>query len=80
MIAVDDETYDRAERQAERLHMSVPHMLESYLVQMAEGRSPVSPEEFLRLEKLQGEIQDKITNFSGADRLPRDRLYDRNLR
>jgi hypothetical protein len=79
-ISLDDDTYVRVEKEAERKNTSVTEFATSAVLKAsAAWTSPVSPEEFKRLEQLEAEIRAKITDFRASDILPRDALYDRKL-
>jgi hypothetical protein len=77
-IALDDDTYFRVEKEAERKNKSVTEFAKSTLIEASmPWTSPVSPEEFKRLAHLEAELRAQITDFRASDILPRDELYDR---
>ena len=51
---------------------SVSALVKRFLVDLTSGET-----EFERLRREEQELRKRIKNFSGADRLPRDELYDR---
>ena len=71
-VSLDDETYRRARMIAAERDTSVSALVKRFLVDMASGET-----EFERLRREEQELRMRIKNFSGADRLPRDELYDR---
>ena len=71
-VSLDDETYRRARTVAAQRDTSVSALVKGFLVDLASGET-----EFERLRRQEQELRKRITNFSGADRLPRDELYDR---
>jgi plasmid stability protein len=73
-VSVDDETYRKARIRAAELDTSVSALVRKFLGEFAEGES-----RFERLRKQEEAVRARIKNFSGADRLPRDKLYDRKL-
>ena len=88
-VSVDDETYRLSYIKAEEAGTSVSALVRAYLQQLANGSysqrpmiPAVSEEEFERLRRLQDEVVAKIqasgVQFSAADRLPRDELYNRD--
>jgi predicted transcriptional regulator len=77
-VSIDDEIYRRVQIKAAELNTAVSALIQEQLADISSRpHRPVSPEEFKRLEQLEQEITKRITDFSGADRLPRDELYDR---
>jgi hypothetical protein len=80
-IALDDDTYFRIEKEAELKNTSVVEFAKSALLKASTTwTSPVSPQEFKRLEQLEAEIRAKITDFSASENIPREDLYDRKMR
>ena len=88
-VSVDDETYRLSYMKAEEAGISLSALVRAYLQQLANGSysqrpmiPAVSEEEFERLRRLQDEVVAKIeasgVQFSAADRLPRDELYNRD--
>ncbi|TCS12154.1 hypothetical protein [Caulobacter sp. BK020] len=72
-VSIDDETYRRARTKAAKQDTSVSAMVRKFLVDIAKDES----DEFERLRALETALRAEISDFSGADRLPRDELYDR---
>ncbi len=73
-VSLDDETYRKARIRAAELDTSVSAIVRKYLTEFAEGES-----RFERLKREEEELRERIKDFSAADRLPRDALYDRKL-
>jgi len=71
-VSLDEETYRRARMVAAQRDTSVSALVKGFLLELASGET-----EFERLRREEQELRKRITNFSGADRLPRDDLYDR---
>jgi predicted transcriptional regulator len=71
-VSLDDETYRRARMIAAHRDTSVSALVKRYLVDLASGET-----EFERLRREEQELREKIAEFDGSDRLPRDELYDR---
>jgi hypothetical protein len=71
-VSLDEETYRRARMIAAERDTSVSALVKRFLVDLASGET-----EFERLRREERELRKRIKNFSGADRLPRDELYDR---
>ncbi len=74
-VSLDDETYRKARIRAAELDTSVSAIVRKYLTEFAEGET-----RFERLKREEEELRAQIKDFSAADRLPRDALYDRKLR
>jgi plasmid stability protein len=72
-VSIDDETYRRARMKAAKQDTSVSAMVRKFLVDAAKDET----DEFERLRALETALRAEISGFSGADRLPRDELYDR---
>jgi predicted transcriptional regulator len=71
-VSLDDETYRRARMIAAHRDTSVSALVKRFLVDLASGET-----EFERLRREEQELREKIVEFDGSDRLPRDELYDR---
>jgi hypothetical protein len=71
-VSLDDETYRRARMIAAQRDTSVSALVKRFLADLTAGET-----EFERLRRLERETREQITDFSGADRLSRDDLYDR---
>jgi plasmid stability protein len=71
-VSVDDETYRRARIAAAKRDTSVSAMVRVLLGQIADQASS-----FEDLAAKENELRKKVRNFSGADRLSREALYDR---
>lgn len=78
-VSVPDDVYRVARITAAEHGTSVSALVRAYLESMSQ-----KDEEFLRLERLQNSTLENIrrTNpgFSSRDNLPREQLYDRELR
>ncbi|CAN7296552.1 hypothetical protein [Rhizobium sp. LjRoot254] len=80
-FALDDDTYHRVEKTAERKNTSVAELAKSALIEASSPpSSPVSAEEFERLRQLEMEATKRIKYFSASENIPREDLYDRKLR
>ncbi len=83
-ITVDDGIYREAEATAAARATSVTALVEQFLERLArEGAAwpgAADPAEFARMLQREKDIRAAITNFSAADNLPRDQLYDRKTR
>ena len=88
-VSVDEKTYRALEKEAARKGLRVGDLVCNSLRQLALSAevqdpvtSPASAEEFERLRQLRKKILAKIeasgVQFSAADRLPRDELYNRD--
>jgi plasmid stability protein len=71
-VSVDDDVYRRARVKAAERDTSVSALVRQFLVDLASEGS-----EFERLKLLEKALREQITEFSGADRLSRDELYDK---
>ena len=74
-VTVDDEVYRRARVKAAERDTSVSALVRQFLVELAAGGS-----EFERLERLERELREQITEFNASDRLGRDEVHDRRRR
>lgn len=69
---MDDDVYRRARVKAAERDTSVSALVRQFLIDLAaEGG------EFERLKLLEKALREQITEFSAADRLSRDELYDK---
>ncbi len=71
-VSLDDETYRRARVIAAERDTSVSALVKRFLVELTSKET-----EFERLKRLEQEVRDRITEFTAAENLPRDALYDR---
>jgi plasmid stability protein len=71
-VSVDDDVYRRARIKAAEQETSVSALVRQFLLMLAEGES-----EFDRLAREERDLRERIAKFQAANRLPRDRLYDR---
>jgi plasmid stability protein len=71
-VSVDEETYRRARIAAAKRDTSVSAIVRDILGQIASESS--SFEKLAAREKM---LRKKVKGFSGADRLPREMLYER---
>jgi hypothetical protein len=74
-VSVDDAVYRRARRAAAERDTSVSALVREFLNGLAVEET--AAERFERLKRLETEVRARIKNFSAADRLSRDELYDR---
>jgi hypothetical protein len=74
-VSLPDEVYRNARVAAAQRDTSVSAMVVAFLEQLS-GRM----DEFARLEALQREVQDEISQFRAASRLSRDEVHDRAVR
>ena len=88
-VSVDEESYQALEKKAAAKGLRVGELVCTALRQMLSGdevenpvTSPVSREEAERLRALRKKVLESIeasgVQFSAADRLPRDELYNRD--
>jgi len=70
-VSIDDEVYRRARIKAAELDSSVSAMVKAFLIQLTDEES-----DFERRKRLERETIAAIRDFSAADRLSRDELYD----
>ena len=71
-VSVDDDTYRLARIRAAERETSVSALVKQYLASLAKDADA-----FERLANEEKELRARITDFSAADRLSRDKLYDR---
>jgi plasmid stability protein len=71
-VTPDDETYRRARTRAAELSTSVSAAVREFLTGFAAGGS-----RFEQLQRDEEALRAQIECFSGADRLPRDAIHDR---
>lgn len=69
---MDDDTYRLARIRAAERGTSVSALVKQYLANLAEDASA-----FDRLANEEKELRARIKDFSAADRLSRDKLYER---
>jgi hypothetical protein len=74
-VSVSDDVYRGARIKAAERGSSVSALVADFLASLVRADS-----EFRRLEALQQEIFDQITEFDGSDRLGRDELHERAVR
>ena len=72
-LAVDDETYLRAQIKAAEMDSSVSALVIAFLVELTSGES-----DFEQRKRLERETVAAIRDFNAADRLSRDELYGRH--
>ena len=72
-LAVDDETYLRAQIKAAEMDSSVSALVIAFLVELTSGES-----DFEQRKRLERETIVAIRDFSAEDRLSRDELHDRH--
>jgi plasmid stability protein len=72
-VSVPDEVYRRARIQAAATGTSVSALVRDHLEKLASAETG-----FERLKRLQDEVIDSIPDFSGANRLSRDEVHDRD--
>lgn len=72
-VTVDDETYRRARIKAAERDTSVSALVKRFLAEYAGEEES----EFERLARQEREARAEIRSFRAADRLPRDKLYER---
>ena len=88
-VSVDEKSYQALEKEAARQGLRIGELVSKSLRQMLKEAqvenprtSPVSTEEFERLlqqqNKVLAEIDASGVQFSAANRLPRDELYNRD--
>jgi hypothetical protein len=71
-VSVDDEVYRQARVKAAERDTSVSALVAEFLAGLARDES-----EFERLLGDERAIRQRIRDFSGGERLPRDELYER---
>ena len=71
-VSVDEDTYRRARIKAAERDTSVSALVKDFLASLARENGA-----FERLAAEETEIRARIKDFSGADRLARDTLYER---
>jgi len=71
-VTVDDSTYRRARIKAAEMDTSVSAVVKRFLTEYAAEES-----EFERLARTEKELRKQVRNFSAADRLTRDEMYER---
>lgn len=72
-VSLDDDLVRRAKVRAAMEDSSVSAVVRRFLEDYAKGRT-----EFERLRDAEVELRKQVRHFSGADRLSRDEVYDRN--
>ena len=88
-VSVDEKSYQALEKEAARKGLRIEELVRNSLLQLLKEAqvenpvtSPVSTEERGRLrhlrKKVLAEIEASGVQFSAADRLPRDELYNRD--
>jgi hypothetical protein len=73
-VTLDDETYRRARMIAAQRDTSVSALVKRFLLDLASGET-----EFERLQRLEREVRERITDFRASENVPRDELYDRQF-
>jgi predicted transcriptional regulator len=71
-VSLDDEIYRRARIIAAERDTSVSALVKQFLTELASDES-----EFERLKREERELRERVTNFSGSDRLRRDEIHNR---
>jgi uncharacterized protein YdaU (DUF1376 family) len=71
-VSVDEETYRRARMKAAERDTSVSALVKQFLVELAAGESDSE-----RLKREERAVRERIGNFRGADRLPREDIHER---
>ena len=71
-VSLDDETYRRARMVAAQRDTSVSALVKQFLTDLASGESETE-----RLKRQERELRERITDFDGSDRLPRDDVHRR---
>lgn len=71
-VSVDDETYRKARVYAAANDTSVSAIVKSYL-----SKLQVDERDLTKLRAEGRRLRAQVKYFNGADRLPRDQLYDR---
>jgi hypothetical protein len=69
-VSLDDETYRRARMSAAQRELSALALVERFLIELGS-------EETERLKRRERELRERITDFDGSDRLPRDDVHRR---
>ena len=72
-VTVDDDTYRQARICAAQQDTSVTALVRGFLTNLAQGES-----EFERLRQQELRLRERITAFSGGDRLGRDAVHERD--
>ena len=72
-VSVDDDLYRRARVKAAEMDSSISALFKEFLLQVTNGES-----DFDRRKRLERETIAAIRDFSAADRLSRDELYERH--
>ena len=72
-VTVDDDTYRQARICAAQQDTSVTALVRGFLTNLAQGES-----EFERLRQQELRLRERITAFSGGDRLSRDAVHERD--
>jgi plasmid stability protein len=72
-VSVDDETYRRARIKAAEQDTSVSALVRRFLAELAGGESDNE-----RLKREERAIREQIDAFRASDRLPRDKIHERN--
>jgi hypothetical protein len=71
-VALDDETYRRVRMIAAQRDTSVSALVKRFLLDLASGET-----QFERLQRLEREVRERITDFRTSENVPRDELYER---
>ncbi|TMJ68841.1 MAG: hypothetical protein E6G83_03930 [Alphaproteobacteria bacterium] len=71
-VSLDDDTYRRARMIAAQRDTSVSALVKKFLLDLASGESETE-----RLKRQECELRERITDFDGSDRLPRDDVHRR---
>lgn len=74
-VSLDEEVYRRARIKAAELGVSVSALVKRYLTELGSGES-----DFERLKREEGELRDRISSFTAANRLSRDAIHERGVR
>jgi hypothetical protein len=71
-VSLDDETYRRARTIAAQRDTSVSALVKRFLIELGSGETETE-----RLKRQERELRERITDFDGSDRLPRDDVHRR---
>jgi hypothetical protein len=74
-VSIDDETYRKARVYAAANDTSISAIVKAYLAKL-----DVEGKDLQRLREEGRKLRAQIKSFNGADRLPREQIYDRTGR
>jgi plasmid stability protein len=72
-VSLDDETYRRARMVAAERDTSISALVRRYLTELGTGESRAE-----QLKKKERALRTLVKNFRASDRLPRDKVHDRD--